>query len=185
MKSKLSQTQMKELTGKAAVFVRGFGEYMLEQHRAGHGNVRLRAAQEAGRIAVVDAGETISVPYISQLSSKIEAAGIYEKRQSGKSYVLHFTDESIEKMQDLLDTPYGTEVRAEISVHDLRARNAIINHLSENDGVVIYNDAPLPKASYGLLIERFKKGQLVMAFVTPEAAEALEGDHPPFVESRL
>lgn len=177
MAVKVSQTDISTLAGKSAVFVRGFGEYLQERHRKGHRNAKLRVAQEAGATHVARKGDKISVPYISQLSSRIEKQGIYEKTRSGKSYIISWTDESIALLLELLDSAYGTEEAVrEITVEDMKDRSRVINHLDEFGGLIITHDNPVPKAAYKLLWDRFNKGELVMGFFEPDTDQGVLED---------
>lgn len=161
-------TKVKHLSGKAAVFVRGFGEYLLELDEAGVGKAKLRVAQERGLAAVQAQGETMSVPYVSQLSGRLDMEGYFDKHRMGKSYTITFTETQLDKFFDLLDgTAYGTEAKSiDYTVEDMKHRNGIIEHLEEHEGVTIHSTRPLPKAAYKLLMDRFNKGELVMAFVS-------------------
>lgn len=180
MKHKPFQTPVKSLAGKSAIFVRGFGEYLRVQHDKGRTSAALRAAQDAGQLAVVSKGESISIPYISQLSGRLEAEGIYTKLRLGKSFTLNWTEESIAPLLALLDDDnFGNNASAaEVTVEDLKARTKIIDHLEDYSGVVIHHDAPVPKAVYKLLWDRFNKGELVMAFVNND--QDLHDDYPTF-----
>lgn len=174
-------TKIKDLGGKAAVFVRGFGEYLLELDEKGINKVLLRKAQEAGLQAVIDKGEVMSIPYVSQLSGRLDQEGYFDKARIGKSYNCTFNEAQMDKFFDLLDgTDYGVDVgTAELSIQDMKDRNAILEHLTEHEGVVIYKERPLPKAAYKLLIDKFNKGEVVMAFVSSTNSGMLD-DFPEY-----
>lgn len=180
MASKQTQTKLKSLAGKSAMFVRGFGEYLEKMNDKGLTKAPLRKAQDAGLAYVVSKGDVISVPYISQLSSRMEQEGIYTKSRMGKSFMVTWTPETLDKLLDLLeDEDYGTPNEGtQVTVEDVKARSAIIDHLEEHDGVVIHHDAPVPKAAYKLLWDRFNKGELVMAFLKPDTDQGVLDDFP-------
>lgn len=173
--------KLTSLAGKSAMFVRGFGEYLKSQNDKGLTKAPLRKAQDAGLAYVTSKGDVISVPYISQLSSRMEADGIYTKTRMGKSFMVTWTEESLDKLLDLLeDEDYGTpNAGTQVTVEDVKARSEIIEHLDEFAGVVIRYDAPVPKAAYKLLWDRFNKGELVMAFVNND--QDLHDDFPLFI----
>lgn len=181
MPSKVKQIpQLRSLAGKSAMFVRGFGEYLEFQNKNGLRRAPLRKAQDAGLSFVTSKGDVISVPYISQLSSRMEAEGIYTKSRMGKSFMISWTPESLGKLLELLeDEDYGTpNAGTQVTVEDVKARSAIIDHLDEHEGVVIRHDAPVPKAAYKLLWDRFNKGELVMAFLSPDTDQGVLEDFP-------
>lgn len=186
-KGKPIQTPVKSLAGKSAVFVRGFGEHLRKKHNAGQLTTPLRATQDAGLLFVSSKGDTISVPYISQLTGRMEHEGFFEKERMGKSYMLKWTDESIEPLLELLaNDNFGTSVAAaEVTVDDLKARNGILNHLKAHQGVVITNERPVPKAAYKVLWDRFNKGELTMGFFTPAEGKELAEDYPQFVHASV
>lgn len=161
-------TKIKDLGGKAAVFVRGFGEYLLELDESGINKAKLRVAQERGLAAVLAKGEVMSVPYVSQLSGRLDQEGYFEKHRVGKSYNITFNEAQCDRLFDLLDgTDYGTEAKtADLTIEDMKHRNGILAHLEEFEGVVINKERPMPKAAYKLLIDKFHKGELLMAFVS-------------------
>ena len=171
-------TQIKDLGGKAAVFVRGFGEFLLDLDEKGINKVLLRKAQEAGLQAVIDKGEVMSIPYVSQLSGRLDQEGYFDKARIGKSYNCTFNEAQLDKFFDLLDeTDYGTDVGAgDMNIQDMKDRNGILAHLEEFEGVVIHKARPLPKAAYKLLIDKFNKGELVMAFVSPTNDQGMLDD---------
>lgn len=174
-------TAIRSLTGKAALYVRGVAEFLVDLDERGKSATPLRAAQDAGVEYVRSKGDTVSVPYVSQLTAKMENAGFFEKQRAGKSFRIILTDEGLEAMDELIESGYGTdEAMREVSVQDLRDRNQIINHLEEHQGVVITHDHPVPKAAYKLLWDRFSKGQLVMAFVDPGTDQGIIEDFPAF-----
>lgn len=182
MKSKPFQTEVKALGGKAAIFVRGFGEYMLAKAEKGVYKATLRQAQDAGLSAVTSRGDSISIPYISQLSGRLEKEGFYSKQRVGKSFNIVFDDDQLDKMEALLDGDYGTEALArELTVEDLKHRTAVIRHIEEHEGVVIRHDNPVPKAAYKVLLDRFNKGELIMGFFDKNEYEGLAPDFPEYV----
>lgn len=181
MATKVKQIpQLQSLAGKSAIFVRGFGEYLELQNKNGLKRAPLRKAQDAGLAFVTSKGDSISVPYISQLSSRMEAEGIYTKSRMGKSFMITWTDASLGKLLDLLeDEDYGTpNAGTMVTVEDVKARSSIIDHLDEHEGVVIHHDAPVPKAAYKLLWDRFNKGELVMAFFNTDTDQGVLEDFP-------
>lgn len=174
---------IRSLTGKAAIFVRGVAEYLVEADELDKKTLPLRTVQDAGMNYVRSQGETLSIPYVSQLTAKMENAGFFEKQRAGKSFRVILTDEGVDLMDELVEAGFGTEEAVrEVSVQDLRDRNQIINHLQEHQGVVIHHDNPVPKAAYKLLWDRFNKGQLVMAFVDPGTDQGIIEDFPTFGE---
>lgn len=188
--AKKSRTPIEELAGKAAVFVRGFCEYLIlhdEQNDTSIPTVvTLRKAQEAGRSSVEALGDRISVPYLSQLSSKIEKTGAYRKEQFGKSYRLVLDNpDKLDRLKELLSRPeYGRSVDLQYTVDELKDRSQILDHLDQFDGVRIISDRPVPKASYQVLIDRFQKGELMMVFCNAEDP-AFDTEYPEFVRSSV
>lgn len=171
---------IENLNGKSAIFIRGFVEYLQERHRKGHRNAKLRAAQDAGASQVTRKGDVISVPYVSQLSTRLEKSGVYEKARSGKSYVISWTNESVADVFELMDTDYGTEEAVrEVTVEDMKNRSKIIDHLDEVGGVVITEQSRVPRAAFRILWDRFNKGELMLGFFEPD--DELVEDYPnPF-----
>lgn len=188
--SKVSRTPIEELAGKAAVFVRGFCEYLVSRDDQNETSiptvVKLRKAQDAGKSAVEALGETISVPYLSQLSGKIEKAGVYRKQQFGKSYNLILDNEkALDRVRELLTRDdYGHTVDVQFTVEELGDRSAIIHHLEEYDGVRIHAKRPAPKASYQVLMDRFQKGELIMVFCNPDDP-AFGDEYPEFARASV
>lgn len=178
-KTKTPVMDIKDLAGKAAMFVRGFAEYLIAADAAGKTKLPLRACQDAGLAYVTSHGETISVPYISQLTGRLEKRGYIEKHRAGKSFTVTWFEESIDELEELLETGYGTEEAiAQIDVKQLKQRNLIINHLDEHRGVVITNENRLPRAAFQVLYDRYNKGELVMVYVTPDTDQGVLEDFP-------
>lgn len=188
--SKVSRTPIEELAGKAAVFVRGFCEYIVARDDLNETSiptvVKLRKAQNAGKERVEQLGETISVPYLSQLSGKIEKAGVYRKQQFGKSYNLILDNpRALDRVRELLTRDdYGHTVDVQFTVEELGDRASIINHLEEHGGVRIHAKRPTPKAAYQVLIDRFAKGELLMVFADPDDP-AFGDEYPEFVRASV
>lgn len=181
MTTKTSQSDIANLAGKAAFFIRGVGQYIIERADKGHDKAFLRKAQDAGLAEVQQRGETISVPYISQLTGKLEKAGVFTKQRHGKSYTIHWTEDSLTFLDELVASDFGTEnTPQELSVVDLKHRSSLIRHLESHEGVVIDSTRPVPKAGYKLLWDRFNRGELVMGFFTPEQAAMLTEDYPEY-----
>lgn len=182
VKSKTAVVGIKGLAGKAAMFVRGFAEYLIAADAAGKYKVPLRACQDAGLAYVTSRGESISVPYISQLTGRLEKEGFIEKHRVGKSFSVSWFEETIDDLEELLESGYGTEeALAQMDVMQLKQRNFIINHLEEHQGVVITNENRLPRAAFQILYDRFNKGELVQVYVTPAEATIIAEDFPEAV----
>lgn len=174
---------VRNLTGKAALYVRGVAEFLLDCDEQNKNKIPLRTVQDAGLAFVVSKGDTVSVPYISQLTGRMERSGFFEKQRAGKSFKVILSDEGLDAMGELIDSGFGAdEAPSEVSVQDLRDRNAILNHLKDHQGVVIHHDAPISKAAYKVLWDRFNKGQLVMAFIDPDTDQGVLEDFPTFTE---
>lgn len=149
-----------ELSGKAAVFVKGF----MRHYAPGK---PLRECQNAGREAVEDLGEEISNPYISKLARQLTDAGVVGKRKVGRHYVMR--DALLTK--DFLDyidgnQDWGEEIFQE-AVNEVVLKKEIIDFVEEHKGVLIHADRQLTKAAYSTLTKKFKKGELMMAFIEP------------------
>lgn len=178
-KTKTPVVDIKDLAGKAAMFVRGFAEYLIAADAAGKTKVPLRACQDAGLAYVTSHGETISVPYISQLTGRLEKRGLIEKHRAGKSFTVSWFDESIDELEELLETGYGTEEAVvQMDVKQLKQRNHIINHMEEYQGVVVTRENRMPHAAFKVLWDRFEKGDLVLAFVHPDTDQGVLEDFP-------
>lgn len=154
-------TAMKEtigLTGKGAVFVRAFMETF-------EPNVSLRECQDAGRVAVEELGEDISVAYISNLARKLTIHHIVDKRKEGRKYFLIRSDHTNDFLDWLQDNPrWGVDLNLDGLV-EVEQRDELLNFLDERHSVLISAKHPLPKAQYRLLMKQFSEGKLDMAFV--------------------
>lgn len=154
---------LERLSGKAAVWVRGFIEHASSQ--TGPGDVKLRPAQKAGMDAVEELGETISIPYISKLTKQLETSGVVIKARKGKGYVITSGENFNQVAEHLFDTAWGSTIEKEATEDDIRMRSAIIDHMNDTDHIRIEAENPIDKRAYQVLIDKFKAGQYDMVFV--------------------
>lgn len=146
------------LNGIGAIFARGFMEMYATKER------RLRECQEAGMAAVVELGETISVPYISKISRMLVEAGIVGREKVGRKF--YVTDAP--HLNDFLDfleesADYGTRMRG--TQDDDRARLAVFEHLEEHGSVRSTGEQRIPKAAYKMLMQQVQSGELDIVIV--------------------
>jgi hypothetical protein len=153
---------LQPLSGKAAVFVRGFIDHVADQ--PGY-TAKLRKAQDAGVLAVTELGETISIPYVSKLTKLLEAADVIDKSRKGKGYEVAKADKFLETLRHLNDEAWGMTIEREDSPEVISLRSKFLDHMSREGIVRITPDAPLPKAAYQVAIDKFKSGQYDMVFV--------------------
>lgn len=172
-------TPIRNLTGKASLYIRGVAEYLIAADDAGKTQVPLRSLQDSGLAYVIAKGETMSVPYISTLTGRLEKEGFIKKSRFGKSFVVAWTEKTIDDFEEMIEEDYGSdEAILEWDVRKLKQRNLIINHMDEHQGVVITSEAPLPHAAFMVLRDRFNKGELAMMFMTTAEATILAEDFP-------
>lgn len=166
--------ELQNLSGKAAVFVRGVIQHLDNQEPPI--DMKLRPTQKAGMDAVEALGESISVPYVSKLTKLLETSGVVNKIRKGKGYVLN-KDLKFEDVADYLEDSFqwGTSIEREDSEDTVRMRSAMLDHMTDVGSVRIEAEAPLDKVAYQVLIDKFKAGKYDMVFVQRD--EALFHDH--------
>jgi hypothetical protein len=163
-----------KMTGKAAVFARGFMSVFGQ-------NVPLRECQDAGKALVEELGEEISVAYISNLSRDMHKDGIFSKRKVGRRYFLKSADFTNDFIDFLAENPeWGNDVIPD-SMLEVQQRTDIIDFLDENHSVLIHHKRQMSKASYAVLQKRFKAGQLMMAFIEPGGKAGVKIDGVTYV----
>ena len=155
-----------EYLGKAAVFARGFMDYFEAREDE---PVPLRDCQEAGKQAVEDLGESISVAYISKLARQISVDKILKKSKRGRNYVLEQGPEYNEFWADLeADPAWGTDLNRDAMI-ELKYRTDIRDFMNDYRAITIHQDDPLPKVQYSYLMKKFNEGKLQLTF-------SIEGD---------
>jgi hypothetical protein len=156
--------EIESMSGKDAVFIRGFMQAFFE------GDDSLRQCQEAGKAAVEQLDDIISVPYISKLSKVLVTSRIITKRKVSRHYVLSKSSLADDFQAFLEERPYwgGSLTGKEQDPID---RKALLDHLDEYHCVRSTVDHQLPKAAYALMMQKFKKGQYDIAFI-PAGAKA-------------
>lgn len=162
----LNYKKLQTLDGKAAVFVRGFMDYLTDNgiNRADDG-LPLRKAQEAGQANVKELGEEISLPYISKLSALLQDCQVVYKERRGKKFML-FPGIEFDPFYDFItDRSYGTSMTKELPIDQIQARSAFLDHMREYGAVRIKATDPLNKAAYQVAIDKFKSGEYDMVFL--------------------
>ena len=147
------------LQGKAAVFIRGFME-------AFDTGVSLRDCQEAGKRAVEDLGDNISVPYISNLSRALDDENIIKKFKVGRKYFV----KPGPGYQDFVEwwdahEDFGLSLTQVIGVDVVQARHSLQEHIDANGGVLIRAENMLEKDVYKYLMTKFRSGELNIAYI--------------------
>lgn len=154
-----------ELAGKSAVFVRGFMDYW--DKYAGEDwekAVPLRDCQEAGKQAVEELGEAISIAYISKLARQLSQEKILKKTKKGRNYYLEAGPNVTTYWAAIeADEAWGTDLNSE-ALREVDERMKIGDFMKENRAVEIYAEAPLPKAMYSYLMKRFTEGKYKIIF---------------------
>lgn len=172
--------ELDRLSGKAAVFVRGFIEHV-SRTNVQNRDIALRPTQAAGMSAVEELGDTISVPYVSKLTKLLETADVIYKNRKGKGYIV-IPASNFTEMSDLLhNSGWGRTIEREASEDDIRMRSAILDHMNDVGHVRIEAENPIDKRAYQVLIDKFKQGQYDMVFVDRDIAleePNLSGEHP-------
>lgn len=152
-----------ELSGKAAVFARGFMEYFADQLEEGKPAVPLRDCQEAGAAKVGELGEEISVPYISKIAREMGKDKLFKKVKRGRSFFLEEADDTNEFLVVVVTNNWGTDLNVD-AMREVRQREEILAYMKKNRAIEIYSDDPLPKAQYSFLMKKFNEGKLKLAF---------------------
>lgn len=165
--------ELKTLSGKAAVFVRGILTY-LDNDRV---DIPLRRAQEMGMAAVEELGSTISVPYISKLTKVLETLGVVDKERKGKGYAINRGKAYDRYARVIFNSEYGQVIEGEASADDIRMRSAMLDHMTDIGSVRIEADHPLDKVAYQVLVEKFKQGKYDMVFVQRDVVLRMEDEH--------
>ena len=172
--------ELDRLSGKAAVFVRGFIEHV-SRTNVQNRDIALRPTQAAGMSAVEELGDTISVPYVSKLTKLLETADVIYKNRKGKGYIV-IPGNNFTEMTDLLhNSGWGRTIEREASEDDIRMRSAILDHMTDVGHVRIEAENPIDKRAYQVLIDKFKQGHYDMVFVDRDIAleePNLSGEHP-------
>jgi len=154
-----------QLTGKAAVFVRGFMEFYDKQVA---GSDTLRGCQEAGLQAVKDLGDDISVAYISRLARDLANEKVIAKSKKGRRFFLRdaeYTDEFLDWLEQ--NPVWGMDLNPD-AMSEIGERMQILDFLDEHRAVLINKDRPVPKAQFRLLMKLFSEGKLSMAYVNSD-----------------
>jgi len=154
-----------QLTGKAAVFVRGFMEFYDKQVKDSD---TLRGCQEAGLQAVKDLGDDISVAYISRLARDLANEKVIAKTKKGRRFFLRdaeYTDEFLDWMEE--NPAWGTDLNAD-AMNEITERMELLDFLEDNHAILINKDRPIPKAQFRLLMKMFSEGKMSMAYVPSE-----------------
>lgn len=153
----------KALSPKAAIFARGFVEHLATSPI---GSLPLRKCQDHGVAALADAGETISVPYISKLTVALENLQLVTKQKAGKHYMAYKGDPLVwDSFILLLEGDFGTSMEASIPDEVVAERSKILDFMGEHCAVRITESEPLSKPMYQVLMEKFRAGKLDMVFV--------------------
>lgn len=158
-----------DLTGKAAVFARGFMEYFSDRLEEGKTSVPLRECQEAGAAKVSELGDEISVAYISKIAREMGKDKLFNKVKRGRSFFLEEGEDTDEFMIWIDDRPdeWGSDLNVD-AMKELRDREQIIEYMKKYRGIVIKSDDPLPKAMYSFLMKKFTEGKLKLSFTYAE-----------------
>jgi hypothetical protein len=164
------------LSGKAAVFARGFMEHY-QNREDDKKPITLRECQEAGAQAVADLGDEISVAYISKLGREITKSKIVGKVKTGRNYYLVEDEETDNFFADLeLYENWGKDLNPD-AMEELTQRTEIIEYMKKFRGVVIEAGNQLPKAQYSFLMKKFNEGKIKMAFMYEDQYVFLTDDH--------
>lgn len=150
--------EIEGLSGKGAVFVRNFMETFLD------GDNSLRRCQEAGKLAIEEQEDTVSVPYISKLSKMLVTSRVVGRKKTGRHYVV--TDSTFTKdfQTFLAEHPFwGDKVGAR--EEEPLERMVLLNHLEKYNSVRSTAANRIPKAAYRLMMEKVNKGEYDMVFV--------------------
>lgn len=166
---------LSHLSGKAAVFVRGFMQHLAD---APGYEAPLRKAQDSGVREVEALGETISIPYVSKLTKLLETSGVVEKVRKGRNYRVsgHKDNGVFLQMLQVLETEWGTIIQDEASEESILMRSAMLDHMTDVGSVRIEAEAPLNKVAYQVLIDKFKQGKYDMVFVDRDVVLRMEDD---------
>jgi hypothetical protein len=162
----LHYKKLQTLDGKAAVFVRGFMDHLVDNglEQADDG-LPMRKAQEAGQAAVEELGEEISIPYISKLSVLLQDCKVVYKERRGKKFML-FPGVEFDPFYDFItERSYGTSMTKELPMDQVMARSAFIDHMRDIGYWRITVEEPLSKAAYQVAIDKFKAGDYDMVFI--------------------
>jgi len=179
----LETAKLKNLEGKAAVFVRGLMDFV-ESVKDPEG-VHLRHAQDAGMAAVIEADEVISVPYISKLTVLLQACRVVRKERRGKKYMLFPDLNYIAFVEHMEKYNYGISLEKGESMDRVIARSKFLDFMQENPGVRIARDNTLDKAAYQIAMDKFKRGEYDMVFVKREYQTILAVNHDKGIEEEV
>lgn len=160
----LTKRKITNLSGKAAVFVRGFMEFC-DTFPLTDDGIPMRKAQEAGMAAVEELGEEISVAYLSKLTNLLIVSGVLSRERVGKKYMIKGDSLYPWLTEHLETTGWGQSMTAELPIEQVQARSALLDHMSAHGAVRIESNNPLAKAAYQVAIDKFKAGQYDMVFV--------------------
>jgi hypothetical protein len=153
------------LDGKAAVFIRGMMNF-IQAHPLPE--APLRGAQDAGKAAVEELDETISIPYISKLSVLLQQARVISKERRGQKFIvlrdIYFHD--FREHMELKN--YGESVEKEETMDRVVARSQFLDFMQANPGIRISKDNTIDKAAYQVAYDKFKRGDYDLIFVKRE-----------------
>src|SRR6476661_6825196 len=110
------------MTGIAAIFVRNFMEAYLK------GETKLFDCQAAGKVAVIEAGSKLSDTYLSTLSRKMVADGLYVKYKVGRNWALQDGDNT-EAFAEFLEEHDDWGLMLQGTVQDLKDKATIFQEL--------------------------------------------------------
>ena len=145
-------------TGKAAVFIRGFMEHYYQ------GNTSLFDCQAAGKQATLDAGDELSIPYISKLSRALVADGIVERYKVGAKY-FNRDGEHTEDFKEFLAEHEDWGLLVTGTVRDLQERNDVLDLIEEHGAVRGGGDNLIPRSAFSVLMKMVNEGKLDIVFV--------------------
>lgn len=162
----LNYKKLQTLDGKAAVFVRGFIDHLVDHELTKQDDgLTMRPAQEAGKAAVESLGEEISIAYVSKLTVLLQECKVVYKERRGKKFVL-FPGVEYDPFCDFVeDKGFGLSMTKELPDDQVQARSEFLDHMKEHGAVRIRAVEPLEKAAYMLAIDKFKSGEYDMVFV--------------------
>ena len=145
-------------TGKAAVFVRGFMEHYY------NGNTALFDCQAAGKQATLDAGDELSIPYISKLSRALVSDGIVERYKVGAKY-FNRDGEHTAAFKEFLAEHEDWGLLTTGTVQDLRDRNGVLDEIEAHGAVRGGEGNLIPRSAFSTLMKMVNEGKLDIAFV--------------------
>lgn len=159
-------------TGHDAIFIRHFMEHYISSEDK---EPWLRDCQDEGNAAVIQfKPDGLSVTYIGKLSRSLKKVGVINTHKKGRSWVV--TDgPHIDKFVEFLasDEEYGMRISgtAQQDLDRIKATRIIDEYGAL---AALQPDHPMPPAAYGLLNQRVRAGELIVAFIEPELLAAVK-----------